>query len=191
MNLSPNAALLVVDAQHAVNDASHGRRNNPQAEANIARLLEAWRETGRPIIHVKHNSRLESSTFHASKPGNAIMDVAQPLAGEPLIEKDVNSAFIGTDLEQRLKEAGISTLVIVGFTTNHCVETTTRMAGNLDFETFLVSDGTATHGRVGPDGQVYDAETIHSVSLASLHGEFATVVDTSSVLAALDTFAQV
>lgn len=185
MELPPNTALLVIDVQHAVNDPVHGNRNNPQAEENIGKLLVAFRDAGRPVYHVKHNSRLAESTFNATKPGNAIMEFALPLPDEPLIEKDVNSAFIGTDLEARLRDAGITSLVIVGFTTNHCVETTTRMAGNLDFETFLVADGTATNDRVGPDGKLYEADLIHNASLTSMHGEFTTVVDTETVLAAL------
>jgi nicotinamidase-related amidase len=189
--LPDNAALLVIDVQDAVNDPVQGPRNNPQAEENIGRLLAAWRATSRPIYHVKHNSRSTASKFHSSTPGNKIMSIAAPQPGEPLIEKDVNSAFIGTDLEQQLKDAGITTLVIVGFTTNHCVETTTRMAGNLDFETYLVSDGTAANDRVGPDGKVYEADLIHNASLASMHGEFTTVVDTDTVLSAVQEVAQV
>lgn len=154
-------------------------------------MLDAWRHAERPIIHVKHNSRKSTSPFHVTHPGNAIMAFAQPRPGEPLIEKDANCAFIGTDLESRLRSAGITTLVIVGFITNHCVETTARMAGDLDFDTVVVSDATATFDRVGPSGRVFGAELVHAVSLASIHDEFVTVVDTNSVLAALNTFARI
>lgn len=190
VELATNAALLVIDVQDAINTPGQGRRNNPQAEENIARLLAAWRDGGRPIIHVKHNSRSATSRFHRAHPGNAIMAIAQPQAGEPLVEKDVNSAFIGTDLEARLRSAGITTLVIVGFVTNHCVETTARMAGNLDFDTYVVSDATATFDRVGIDGQVFEAELVHAVSLANIHDEFVTVADTTSILAGLDALAR-
>jgi nicotinamidase-related amidase len=103
--------------------------------------------------------------------------------GEPVYQKIVNSAFIGTTLEEDLKKSGIRELIIVGLTTNHCISTTARMAGNLGFETFVVSDATATFDRIGPDGTHYSAEQIHEISLASLHNEFATVVDTDSVIA--------
>ena len=190
MELPANAVLLVIDVQEGVNLPGRGQRNNPQAEGNIEQLLAAWRDAGRPIIHVKHNSRSTSSPFHASNPGNAIMAFARPREGEPLIEKDVNNAFVGTDLEARLRGSGYTTLVIAGFHTNHCIETTARMAGDLDFDTYVVADAMAAFDRAGPDGRTYEAEIVHGVSLASIHEEFVTVVDTSEVLVGLGEFAR-
>ena len=190
MELPTNAALLVIDVQVGTNQPGKGERNNPQAEENIERLLETWRDAVRPVVHVKHNSHRVDSPFHVTHPGNAIMSFAQPRPGESLVEKDANCAFVRTDLETRLRSAGITTLVIVGFITNHCVETTARMAGDLGFDAFVVSDATATFDRVGPDGRVFEAELVHAVSLASIHGEFVTVVDTDSVLTSLDALAR-
>jgi nicotinamidase-related amidase len=186
MEPSSNTALLVIDVQEGMRLPDRGARNNPQAEENIARLLDAWRAAGRPIIHVKHNSRWVTSPFHATHAGNAVQAFAKPVSGEPLIEKDVNCAFVGTDLESRLRSAGVETVVIVGFVTNHCVDATARMAGDLQFDTYVVSDATGTFDRVGPDGHTYEAATIHAVSLASLNGEFATVVDTDKVLSTFE-----
>ena len=107
-----------------------------------------------------------------------------PNPGESVIEKRVNSCFIGTTLEGDLRRRGLGTLVIAGLTTNHCVSTTSRMAGNLGFTVWVVSDATATFDRVGPDGIEYPAEQIHAIALCDLHGEFATVVDTCTVVAA-------
>jgi nicotinamidase-related amidase len=106
----------------------------------------------------------------------------QPHEGEPIIQKTVNSSFIGTDLENRLRSNGIDSVVIVGLTTNHCVETTTRMAGNLGFNTYLVSDATATFDRIGPDGKTYLAENIHQMTMVNLNEEFATIIDTNTLL---------
>jgi nicotinamidase-related amidase len=177
-----NAALILIDIQQGFDDPARGRRNNPQAEQNMATLLHAWRQTGRPLFHIQHLSQDPHASLAANTPGSAIKDIVQPLEDEPLIQKNVNSAFIGTDLEEQLRQADITTLVIVGLTTNHCVETTTRMAGNLGFDTYLVADATATFDRYGPDGVLHRAEEIHAMTLTNLNEEFATIVTTEDVL---------
>ncbi|HRK89637.1 MAG TPA: cysteine hydrolase family protein [Anaerolineales bacterium] len=177
-----NTALIIIDVQKGFDEPVWGERNNPQAEDNITRLLEAWRKHGRPVFHVQHMSFSPTSPLNPNHPGNAIKDALQPRAGEPLIQKHVNSAFIGTDLEQQLREIGCNSLVIVGLTTPHCVSTTTRMAGNLGFETYLVSDATAAFELTGHNGCRYSAQEIHDVTLATLNGEFATVLETTSLL---------
>ena len=186
MNKLPkDSVLIVVDVQQAFNDKSWGARNNPQAESNIAALLSAWRATQRPVIHVQHKSPRPESLFYPERVGFKVKPEATPLADEPVIFKSVNSSFIGTDLEERLRAQKASTLVIVGITTDHCVSTTTRMAGNFGFATYLVDDATATFERTGPKGEHYSAEQMHQTAIASLHGEFATIVDTESVLKSL------
>jgi nicotinamidase-related amidase len=181
--LPQNTALIVIDVQEGMDDPVHGRRNNPEAEGNIARLLSAWRRTGRPIVHVQHLSPRPDSPFWPGQPGVEIKDEVRPEGEEPVVQKRVNTAFIGTDLEERLRAQGIETVVVTGMTTDHCVSATTRVAGDLGFRTYVVSDATAAFDREGPDGVMYTAEEIHGVSLATLHQEFATVVDTESVLA--------
>ncbi len=99
------------------------------------------------------------------------------------MQKSVSSAFIGTSLEADLRRRGVTTLIVVGMQTNMCVSTTARMAGNLGFTTYVVSDATATFDNTGPDGKHYGSALLHDVALADLHGEFSTVVDTSTVLA--------
>lgn len=180
--LPTTAALVVIDVQQGFDDPRWGRRNNPDAEANVARLLAAWRETTRPIFHIQHLSAQPDSPLQPGQPGAEIKAEARPLWHEPVITKRVNSAFIGTDLEARLRQRGINTVVVCGLTTNHCVETTTRMAGNLGFAAYLASDACAAFDRVGPDGITYPAEQIHAVTLANLHGEFATVRTTDELL---------
>jgi len=179
------AGLLLIDVQIGIDDLFDSARNNPQAELNIARLVKAWRVQNRIVIHVKHNSTSAESPLRPGAPGNAFKPEGMPLDFEPVFPKTVNSAFIGTDLEQYLKTNGINDLVIVGLTTDHCVSTTTRMAGNLGFNVMLVADGTATFGRTGTDGKTYPAEQIHAVNLLSLDGEFCQVVTTDQVLDAI------
>lgn len=178
MTFPTNTALILIDVQNHFDDPSLGRRNNPQAEENMAALLHVWRATNRPVIHIQHISN-PSLPHHR---GRDIKDIVAPLPHEPVMIKQVNSSFIGTNLENHLKEAGIETLVIVGLTTDHCVSTTTRMAKNLGFFPYIVSDATATFDRVSYDGQLYAAEDIHRLALVSLHEEFALVVETKDVL---------
>lgn len=183
--LPANAALIVIDVQQVFDDPSWGKRNNLAAESNIALLLDGWRHTGRPLFHIQHRSALSTSLFHPDAQGFRFKPEAQPLSGEPVIYKNVNSAFIGTDLEQRLRAAGIETVAVCGLTTDHCVSTTTRMAGNFGFATYLVGDASATFERTGPDGRYFSAAQMHDTALASLHDEFATVVTTAQALVAL------
>jgi nicotinamidase-related amidase len=126
-----------------------------------------------------------NSSFAPGSTGYPVKNEAREIEGEPVIVKRVNSAFIGTDLEARLRAAGIKTLVICGATTNHCVETTTRMAGNLGFDARLVRDATWTFDRVGPDGDAHSAEDIHAMTLANLNGEFARIVLAAEVISGL------
>jgi len=181
--LNDNTALIIIDVQDGLDDPSWGTRNNPGAEQNMARLLAAWRAAGRPIFHVQHMSTRPTSPLRPNQPGNAIKRIVAPQAGEPVIQKTVNSAFIGTDLADRLRAADIRSVVIVGLTTEHCVSTSARMAGNLGFATVVVADATACFDRHGYDGSYYPAETVHAVSLVSLQDEFATIVETDHLLA--------
>ena len=180
-----NATLIVVDVQQGFLHPSWGPRNNPEAEGNIAQLIAAWRRTGRPIRHIHHSSRSPAGHFHRGTPGHQAKPEAMPAAGEPIHLKEVNSSFIGTSLERDLRAAGADTLVVVGLTTNHCVSTTVRMAGNLGFTTFVVEDATATFDRRGLAGEMRPAAEVHAAALSDLADEFATVVRTAGVIGEL------
>ena len=175
-------ALLVIDVQKGLDDPSLGKRNNPDAEANIALLLSEWRKHELPIIHIRHCSVEPNSPLRPELPGNEFKEEAQPLPEEKQFSKSVNSAFIGTELEKHLQEHDISSLVIVGLTTDHCVSASTRMAADLGFDVTLISDATAAHEREGFDGVLYSADDIHKINLVSLDGEFCIVRSTEEVL---------
>ena len=180
--ISENTALLIIDVQLGFDNPIWGERNNPDAEANIALLLKAWREAKRPVIHIQHCSVAPNSPLNPDTPGVDFKAEAMPIDREPVFQKRVNSAFIGTDLEAYLREQEIKNLVIVGLTTDHCVSTSTRMAGNLGFNVQLVSDATATFSKTGPDSKKYSAEELHAINLTSLHDEFCQVIHTQSLL---------
>ncbi len=187
LDLTHPVALIMIDVQRAFDEweAAGQRRNNPDASARIADLLQAFRSHGKTVFHIRHESINPSSNFWPMGSGFAVKDEAREISGEVVITKRVNSSFIGTNLEDALRSAGIRQIVICGATTNHCVETTTRMAGNLGFDTYLVRDAAWTFDRVGPDGELHAAEDIHAMTLANLHGEFASIVSTSDVIRAL------
>src|SRR5476651_56351 len=183
ISIAQRPALILVDIQKGFADIPYwgGQRNNPDAELRASELLKIWRKNDLPVFHVVHCSTNPNSPLHESNPGNQLHDLIIPAQGESIIKKNVNSAFIGTDLEQQLGDAGITTLVIAGLTTDHCISTTTRMAGNLGYETFLVADATATFNKKGMDGKNYPAELIHETALASLSEEFATIITTDLI----------
>ena len=176
-------ALIIIDAQQGIDSPVCGRRNNPQAEAHIATLLQCWRMLGLPV---RHDSVSPDSPLRPGASGHAFKPEAEPLPGEPVFPKTVNSGFIGTNLEDHLREAGVTAVVCAGFTTDHCVSTTVRMAANLGFDTTVVTDATATHERTAPEGQHFCATTMHETALASLGGEFATLVTTQALVAEMN-----
>lgn len=180
---SDRPALILIDIQIGFEDIEYwgGERNNPNAELRASELLEIWRENGLPIFHIQHCSSIPTSLLHESHPGNKFNELVTPRAGEPVIRKNVNSAFIGTGLQSQLDRSGITQLVIAGLTTDHCISTTTRMAGNLGYDTYLVADATATFNKKGLRGQNYPAELMHETALASLNNEFASIVTTRSI----------
>jgi nicotinamidase-related amidase len=184
MTPDPSPCLLLIDVQRGFDEPRLGRRNNTMAEANVARLLAAWRRAGHPIVHVRHHSTDPQSPFRPDQPGAVFKWEAEPQPGEPVYTKSVNSAFIGTTLDADLRARGIGTLIIAGLTTDHCVSTTVRMAGNLGYQVWVAADACATFERRDYTGQILTAETIHQGALASLHGEFATVADTDALVAA-------
>lgn len=185
-SLNRNAALVIIDVQKAIDHPRWGTRNNPALEANLARLLDAWRHAGRPIYHVRHASTEPDSTYRPDGPGYDFKSEVVPATGETVIVKRTNSAFIGTDFEKRLRDAGHTQLVVGGVITNNSVEATVRMAGNLGFDVLLVADACATFGRADYNGKAWSAEDVHALALANMQGEYATIVQTADLLKAVE-----
>ena len=181
--IKKNPALLLVDIQKAFLEKDYPGliRNNEHAEFICGKILKKWRTLDLPIIHVRHSSTNPESKLHKSRPGFEFNDYVTPLETEMVLTKEVNSAFIGTNLENILIKSHIDTLVIVGMTTNHCISTTVRMSGNLGFDTYLISDSTACYNTKGINGEIIACNTIYNSALASLQEEFATVIDSKEL----------
>ena len=181
--IKKNPALLLVDIQKAFLEKDYPGliRNNENAEFICGKILKKWRTLDLPIIHVRHSSSNPESKLHKSRPGFEFNDYVTPLETEMVLTKEVNSAFIGTNLENILIKSHIDTLVIVGMTTNHCISTTVRMSGNLGFDTYLISDSTACYNTKGLNGEIIACNTIYNSALASLQEEFATVIDSKEL----------
>lgn len=182
--LPETAALIIIDVQTAIDDPvwqRHGPRNNPEAEQIMEMVLTRWRKTGRPVFHVRHESQEALSAYHNS-PFKACV---QPIDGETVLTKQVNIAFIGTQLEAMLQAAGITHIVIFGVITNNSVEATVRMAGNLGFRTYLIEDACFTFARPDYSGVLRSAEEVHAMSLANLAGEYSVILTAAQLVARL------
>ena len=187
-----NTAFLIVDAQNGVNDTNYyggvnGRRNNPNAEKNIISLLKSWREKERLVAFTKHDSRETRSPLKLAIESGQQLPNINPKDNDIVIKKDVNSGFIGTSLELDLRRLKVQRLFVAGFFTNCCIETTVRMAGNMGFDTYLIHDACAAMNRIGHDGKNYDADLVHNMAIANLHGEFCTAISTIDALNLFDS----
>ena len=181
-NKFEESALIIIDVQKGFDFDYWGKRNNPNAEENIAKLIAKWRENNRKIIFVQHMSTNPKSTLYPGQVGNEYKEIVAPKENDVLFHKNVHSAFIGTNLEEYLRQNDINRVVITGIATNFCVSTTARMAGDLGFDTYVVNDGTACFDKKDFDGSVVEAATVHKVSLANLNQEFATIINTADLL---------
>ena len=175
-------ALIPIDVQQAFDLPAS---SNPAMESNGLRLLSAWRAAGLPLLHVRHDSVKPGSPFAPGQPGNALRPGYAPQGDEPLVTKSVNAAFIGTDLDLRLRRLGVGQLVLFGLTTDMCVSTTARVAANLGYRVVVVGDATACFDLADGDGGTVPAAQIHRAHLATLAAEFGDVADTDAVVAAL------
>jgi nicotinamidase-related amidase len=168
--------------QKGMENTAASSRNNPQAEGNIAQLLQACRAANAHIVHVRHISRSPDSAFAPGQFGVEFQEALQPLRHEHVVEKNVPDAFINTALERWLRVRDLDRIVMVGVSTNNSVEASARTAGNLGFDTVVVLDATFAFAMTDYAGRMRSADEVHAMSLANLSGEYATIMDTRMVL---------
>jgi nicotinamidase-related amidase len=171
-------ALVVIDAQQEY-FAPLGKvvlPGGPAAAQRIAVALAWAREHGVPVLHVTHESRKPGATIFA--PGSAALAIhpdARPREGEPVVQKYLPGSFTGTPLEALLRERGVRRVVLAGFMTQMCVDTTARQAAHLGFQVTVLADATAAMAVKGPDGEPIPADQVHRTHLGSLQGFLADI----------------
>lgn len=180
--LTTNAALLLIDLQVGIHHPRLGRRNNPEAELRMGELLAAWRQSGRPVVHVRHLSRSVDSVFWPGQSGCEFQPAFTPLANETVFDKHVPDAFANSGLERWLHARSIKALVIAGVITNNSVEASARSAGNLGFDVVVVEDACFTFDQHDLQGRLWPAEDVHALSLSNLAMDYARILCTEQVL---------
>jgi len=179
---SEPVALIVIDMQRGMKKPDAGERNNLGAERNIQSLLVAWRRAGWPVASVRHISRIQGSPFWPGRPDAEFQPELAPLDSEHVVEKSVPDAFIHSGLERWLHVRGIRSVALVGVSTSNSVESTARTAGNLRFNTIVISDATFTFAKKDYAGVQRSAEEVHAMSLANLDGEYASIMSTADAI---------
>jgi len=175
-------ALIIIDMQM---DMQHrldsGREHvNPEAPGNIAALAAAFRQKRQPVIHVRHRDDDPASPMHPGNAGYGPMPCDEAMEDEPVFIKTTSSAFASTHLEQHLRNAGITSLVVTGAVAGFCVNSTVRAGADLGFKMTVVRD--AVLGFDLPDAGI-SAQAAFDVTMAFLEADFARIEDTSAVLA--------
>jgi len=174
--------LVIVDIQKDYfPDGAHPLEGPEEAAAAAARLLEGFRSAGDPVFHVRHVWDEEGATFmRPGTEGVEIHEAVAPYGDEPVISKEHPNSFRETDLEQRLREAGVDELVVCGMMTSMCVDATVRAAVDLGFEITVAHDACATCD-LDFGGQSVPAASVHAAFLAALGDGYAAVVATDDI----------
>lgn len=184
MNPKPSPLpLIILDVQDAIDRPVWDGKNNPGYLAVIQRLLAHWRAKGWPVIHVRHDEPTPTSSYHAHGPWNAIKREVAPVAGEPVVAKQQNCAFVGTGLDDVLKGMGADRLVLTGVVIHNSMDATVRAGKALGYRIILPSDATTAVPVRTPDGKVWDAAAVQDLTLAILGGEYAEVVTSEELIA--------
>jgi nicotinamidase-related amidase len=151
-------------------------------DMNGLALIAEWRAVGRPIIHVRHDSVEPGSTLAPGEPGNDFRPGFGPQGDEPLVTKSVNSAFLGTDLDLRLKRLQAQHVIVFGISTDMCVSTTIRTGANMGWHMILVPDASDCFELPDGRGGMIAAEDIQRAHVATLAFEFCDIMTTGQLL---------
>lgn len=176
-NKLSESALILIDCQNTYREGVMQLEGVEEALLEAQKLLEKARQAGIPIIHIQHNAG-EGSPYDIKAPIGQIADIVKPIDGEPVITKEFPNSFVQTDLEAQLKKMGCNKLVLAGFMTHMCVNSTAHGAFNLGFDVTVVASATATRSLQADQGKALSAQAVHEGALASTRDLYAAVVDT-------------
>jgi nicotinamidase-related amidase len=179
MNPNPGAvsdsALILIDCQQTYREGVMQLTGVEPALQEAAGLLARFRAAGRPVIHIMHEAGA-GTPYDTKAPIGQIADIVAPKPGETVIVKNYPSSFEKTALKDELDKLGVKNLVLTGFMTHVCVNSTARAAFNNGFASTVVANATATRPLANPTGGEVSAAALHDASLTALSDIFAVVV---------------
>lgn len=171
-----DSALIMVDCQNTYRQGIMQLTNVEPAIKEAQKLLQMARDLKVPIIHIQHDAGV-GTPYDITAEIGAISDEVAPKNGEAVVVKNYPNSFWHTNLEAQLKALNIENVVIAGFMTHVCIDSTARGAFNLGFKPTVVASACATRSLLGPQGKVIEAQTMHDSALAAVRDLFAVVVD--------------
>ncbi len=171
-----DSALIMIDCQNTYRSGIMQLTGVEEALQEAKKLLLMAREQKIPVFHIRHDAG-PGTPYDISAPIGAIADEVAPIEGEAVITKNYPNAFIHTDLDAQLKTAGVKNLVLAGFMTHMCINSTAHGAFNLGYNVAVVASATATRPLQAANGKVLSAQEVHDGAIASTRDLYAAIID--------------
>ena len=174
--------LVILDVQEAIDQPVWADKNNPDYCLAIQKLLAHWRGKDWPVLHVKHHEPTPTSTYHTHGPWVRIKKDVAPIEGEPVITKEKNCAFIGTELDAILKSLNTDRFILTGVVLHNSMDATIRAGNALGYQIYLPTDATTSVSVKAADGKSWDAQTVFDLTAAILGSEYATLTTSDQLI---------
>lgn len=171
-----DSALIMIDCQNTYRTGVMQLTGVEAAIDEAQKLLKRARDLKIPVIHIQHDAG-EGSPYDIQSDIGKISDEVAPIDGEMVVTKHVPNAFVDTPLHERLKSLGVNNIVLAGFMTHMCVNSTAHGGFNLGYHVTVVADATATRPLEAAHGKKLTAEQVQDGALASTRDMYAAVVD--------------